>query len=111
MKSNKFVKINVFVPLTHADLIRKVIGEAGAGKFGNYDFCSFSSRGIGRFRPNEKAKPFLGEKNKIEEVEEERIEFICEKDKVKSVIKAIRKFHPYEEPIIDIHELLSEDEF
>lgn len=111
MKSNKFVKINVFVPLTHSDLIRKAIGDAGAGKFGNYDFCSFSSKGIGRFRANEKAKPFIGEKNKIEEIQEERIEFICEKNKVKSVIKLIRKLHPYEEPGIDIHELSNEEDF
>lgn len=39
------------VPETHADLIRKIAGEIGAGEFGNYSFCSFSSKGIGRFMP------------------------------------------------------------
>ncbi len=39
----KNVKFVVFVPLSHADKVRQALGEAGAGKIGNYDFCSFFS--------------------------------------------------------------------
>ena len=72
----KNVKLVVFVPLSHTDIVRQALGEAGAGKIGNYDFCSFSSRGTGRFRGNEKSNPAIGEANKYEVVEEERIEVI-----------------------------------
>ena len=44
-------KIVVYVPLTHTDVVREAIGKAGGGKLGKYSFCTFSTRGIGRFRP------------------------------------------------------------
>lgn len=106
----KNVKITVFVPLTHCEIIRKVIGRAGGGNIGNYSYCSFSSKGIGRFKPNNKAKPYLGKSNKLEEVEEEKIEFICPKNKAKETINAIKKAHPYEEVALDIYELINEGE-
>ncbi|MEK6925369.1 MAG: hypothetical protein AABW71_03990 [Nanoarchaeota archaeon] len=103
------VKIVVFVPLTHTDKVRESIGKAGGGKIGNYSYCSFSSKGIGRFKPNEKANPHIGKANKLESVEEERIEFICPKDKAKSIISAIKKVHPYEEVVLDIYPLIEEN--
>ncbi len=48
------VKIVIFVPESHADIVREAMGKAGAGKIGNYSFCSFSSKGVGRFRPERK---------------------------------------------------------
>lgn len=104
------VKIVVFVPLTHADIVRKAMGDAGAGEIGNYDHCSFSSKGVGRFIPKAGAKPTIGAVGKPEEVEEERIEMICPKDKARGVIDAMKKVHPYEEVAFDIYPLLSEEE-
>ena len=103
----KFVKIAVFVPSTHADKVRKALAESGAGHIGNYDCCSFSVKGIGRFRGLEDSKPFIGVAGKIEEVEEERIETICPSEKLDEVLAAIKKVHPYEEPAIDIYPLLN----
>lgn len=104
------VKIVVFVPDTHTDVVRKAIGDAGAGQIGNYSHCSFSSKGIGRFKPLEGAHPTIGEVGKLGEVEEERIEFVCPKAKAKEVIIAIKQVHPYEEVALDIYPLLSEEE-
>src|SRR5438477_363801 len=70
----KRFKVIVYVPVADADKIRQVLGEAGGGKIGNYDFCSFSVRGVGRFRPLRGATPAIGVVDKHEEVEEERIE-------------------------------------
>lgn len=107
----KFVKIAVFVPTTHADRVRDALAESGAGHIGNYDNCSFSSKGIGRFRGMEDSKPFIGEVGKIEEVDEERIETICPSEKLNEVLAAVKKVHPYEEPAIDIYPLLNEGQF
>ncbi len=101
------VKIIVFTPLSHADQVREALAVAGAGCMGNYDFCSFSSRGLGRFRPLKGAKPFIGEEGKIACVEEEKIEVICPSRIFKDVIVAVKRVHPYEEPAIDILPLLS----
>ena len=101
-----FVKIIIYVPETHAEIVRQAMGNAGAGKIGNYSFCSFSSKGIGRFIPHEGAKPFLGEVGKTEEVAEEKIEVICPREIAGQVIEAIKKSHPYEEPAYEIIPLL-----
>ncbi len=60
---------------------------------------------------NDNANPYIGENNKLEFVEEEKLEFVCDIDKVKTVISKLREVHPYEEPAIDIIPLLDEVNF
>ena len=104
----EIVKIVVTVPLEHGAKLREAIGNAGGGKIGdNYSYCSFTLKGIGRFKPDEGAHPFVGEVGKLDEVEEERIEITCEKSMAAKVAKVIRDNHPYEEPVIDVYPLLS----
>jgi hypothetical protein len=103
----ELVKLVVFVPEENADGVRQALGEAGAGKVGNYTFCSFSIKGIGRFRPGDGANPHKGKVGELEEVREERIEVACEKDQVSDIIKVIKEVHPYEEVVIDIYPMLS----
>jgi hypothetical protein len=102
MRESEYVKIIIGVPIEAADAVREAIGKAGGGEQGSYDFCSFSSKGTGRFRPLAGANPAVGEIGKLEAVEEEKIETICHKDLVEKVIAAIKLAHPYEEPAIDI---------
>ena len=104
---SKLVKIVVFVPEADADDIRKAMGQSGAGRIGNYTFCSFSTEGIGRFKPEEGASPALGQVGTIESVQEERIEAVCERGRLKEVIAAIKKVHPYEEIALDVYPLES----
>jgi len=101
------VKIVVFVPETHADVVRQAVGDAGAGKIGNYTHCSFSSKGKGRFIPTNGAKPTIGRVGALETVDEERIEFVCEKSNLEKVISAMKKAHPYEEIAFDVYPLLN----
>lgn len=103
----ELVKLVVFVPEENANEVRKALGEAGAGKIGEYSFCSYSIKGVGRFIPNSKADPHIGEAGKMEEVDEERIEVACEKEQAAEIIKVIKKVHPYEEVVIDIYPMLS----
>jgi len=102
MERSKDVKIVVTVPVTHADAVREAMGQAGAGRLGNYSFCSFSSRGDGRFKPEKGAHPAIGTVGTLEKVDEERIEVICDRSILKDVIAAVRKAHPYEEPALDV---------
>lgn len=102
----KYVKLIISVPINYADAVRQALGEAGAGKIGNYSFTSFSTRGIGRFKPEPEAKPTIGAIGKLESVEEERIETVCNLNQVESIIDAVKKVHPYEEIAIDVYQLL-----
>lgn len=99
----KRYKIVVYVPEDHADKLREAIGNAGAGKIGNYSHCTFTLKGTGRFKPEEGANPTIGSIGKLEEVSEDRIETICSGDKLQDVLNAIREAHPYEEPATDVY--------
>lgn len=105
------VKIITTIPLKNVEEVRNAICKAGAGIIGNYEYCSMSTRCMGTFKPNDKANPYIGEKNKLEFVEEEKLEVVCDIDKVKDAISVLRKVHPYEEPAIDIIPLLDEKSF
>lgn len=95
------VKIFVTVPLENVEEVRNAVCEAGAGIIGNYSYCTTSVKSVGSFIPNDKANPHIGTRNKLEFVDEEKLEVICDIDKVKKVISALRKAHSYEEPAIE----------
>jgi hypothetical protein len=102
---SKNVKLIIFTPLTHTDIVREALGNAGAGKIGDYDFCSFSTRGIGRFRGNENSNPSIGFAMQYESVEEEKIEVVVPRAILKGIVEAVKRVHPYEEMAFDIYSL------
>ena len=107
----KKVKIFVTVPKENLDDVRTAMCNAGAGVIGNYTFCSTSTKSVGTFIPNDNANPYIGEHNKLEFVDEEKLEVICDVENVKNVIQELRKKHLYEEPAIDIVPLMDESDF
>jgi len=107
----KRVKIFVAIPKENVEGVRNAVCNAGAGIIGNYSFCTSTTKSLGTFKPNEKANPYVGTNNKLEFVEEETLEFICDVENVKNVLLELRKSHPYEEPAIDIYPLIDEKYF
>jgi len=99
----KRYKIVVFVPKAQGAAIRQALGEAGAGRIGAYLYCSFTSTGVGRFLALEGARPAIGAVGELAEVEEERIEMVCEAEFLSGALRAVREVHPYEEPAIDVY--------
>lgn len=107
----KRVKIFVTVPKENLEAVRNAMCAAGAGVIGNYLFCTSTCQSVGTFLPNDKANPHIGTRGKLEFVEEEKLEVVCEVEKVKQVLLALRATHPYEEPAIDIVPLVDESCF
>lgn len=105
----ELVKLVVFVPEKNADQVRQALGEAGAGAIGEYTFCSFSIKGVGRFRAGANSHPAIGTPGEWTAVNEERIEVACEKHQVAVIIEVIKKVHPYEEVVMDIYPMLALD--
>ncbi len=103
MQPAKRYKIVLYVPESHADALREAIGNAGAGIIGNYSHCTFTIKGVGRFKPGANANPAIGQRGQLEEVVEDRIETVCEAAKLKAVLQAIKDVHPYEEPATDVY--------
>ncbi len=98
----KLLKLTIYVPKLHAVTVRDAIFEAGAGKIGNYDSCSFAIDGFGTFKANENAQPFVGEVNKLHTEPEVKLEVIVPEYTKSAVINALLKSHPYEEPAYDL---------
>ncbi len=106
----KKVKIIVTAPVENIKEIRNAICDEGARIIGNYTYCTISTKCIGTFKPSDDANPYIGENNKLEFVEEEKLEARCDINIVKKVLKRLREVHPYEEPEIDIIPLIEEDD-
>ncbi len=102
---SKYHQIGVYVPAGHEDKVAEAMGKAGAGLLGNYKDCAFLSAGEGRFRPNDEAKPFIGEAGKLEKVSETKIEAICAADMTDHVVREMKSVHPYEEVAYYVTEL------
>lgn len=108
-KRDNLQKLSVFVPVSHTDAVREAISAAGAGQIGNYSHCTFTLRGEGTFKPNDKAKPFIGQANQLERVEEDRLEAIFPAYLQSKIVAAMREAHPYEEVAFDIYPLANEN--
>ena len=104
------VKVIVTVPEDYTEKLRNVMCEIGAGVIGNYTYCSTVTKSVGTFMPNKDANPYIGKKEKLEYVNENKLEVICDIKLAKEVIKEIREHHPYEEPAIDIVPLIDEED-
>lgn len=102
-------KLEFYVPDTHVKEVKMAIFEAGAGKMGNYDCCSWETVGKGQFRPCEGSNPFIGNKEKIEVVTEVKVEVVVAEDCIEKVIEALKKSHPYEMPAYQYWKVLMSD--
>src|SRR5690606_30333382 len=71
-KSQVLTKLVTFVPKDQSGTVLTALYDAGAGQIGNYENCSFAVEGMGTFKPNDKAKPVIGEKHVQEVVAETR---------------------------------------
>ena len=96
-------KLVVFVPEENADAVAKALAEVGAGVIGDYTECTFRTLGRGTFRGGEGASPYLGEKGRLEEVEELRIETVVAAHTVGRAVNAATAAHPYEEVALDVY--------
>ena len=98
-------KLVVFVPREALDTVRDALFEAGAGRIGDYERCSWYGAGTGTFLGGESALPAVGERGREERVAELRLETGYPADREAEVVAALRRAHPYEEPAFDLYEL------
>jgi len=98
-------KLVYFVPTKDKESTKKALFEVGAGKYNNYECCCFETIGTGQFKPIDGANPTIGILNKVEKVEEYKIEMICEGHLIKDAVKILKEIHPYEEVAYDVMRL------
>ncbi|GAB4287807.1 MAG: Nif3-like dinuclear metal center hexameric protein [Ignavibacteriaceae bacterium] len=108
LKQNQ-LKLAVFVPEYAVSTVADAIFNAGGGVIGDYTHCSFRYRGTGSFRGSEKTRPVVGKKERLEYVDEIKLEVLVNNWKLNSVINAVKNVHPYEEVAYDIYPLSNDN--
>jgi dinuclear metal center YbgI/SA1388 family protein len=109
-KHNLLKKLVTYVPAAHADEVRNALFNAGAGNIGNYNEVSFNANGIGTFKPNEHANPYVGEVGKRQMETEVRMETIYPAILESKILMALILAHPYEEVAYDLYNLTNQDQ-
>ena len=117
-KALELTKTKILIPKTHfirklvtytipenAEDVRNALFDAGAGNIGNYENCSFNSKGIGTYMGNEYSNPQIGERFEFVQGDEIKIEVTFEKHLQHKILKALFSHHAYEEVAYEIYEL------
>ena len=100
------VKLVWFVPADALDATRDAVFDAGAGRIGDYERCSWYTAGTGTFFGDEGTAPAIGESGREEHVPELRVETVVPAPLLEVVVAALRRTHPYEEPAYDVYALV-----
>ena len=104
-KQNFIQKLITYTIPENAEKLRNALFDAGAGKIGNYENCSFNSEGIGTYMGNENSNPEIGERFEFVETDEIKIEVTFEKHLKNKILKALFSNHIYEEVAYEIYQL------
>jgi len=100
--AENILKLAVFIPTANANDLREALAKAGAGRIGDYEACSYTTLGEGRFRALEGANPHVGSIGELHVEEEVKVEVVFPESIKNRVLKAMLNAHPYEEPAYDI---------
>ncbi len=98
-------KLITYTQPDNADKLRNALFDAGAGTIGNYECCSFNSKGIGTYMGNENSNPEFGDRFEFVETEEVKIEVTFEKHLQSKILSTLFKNHVYEEVAYEIYNL------
>jgi len=98
-------KLVTYCPEDKIEELRLALSSVGCGRIGEYEQCSFTTKGTGTFIGNEGTHPTHGEAEVLQKVEECRFEMVVSTKALSLAIQALRQFHPYEEPALEVHAL------
>ena len=90
-------QISFYVAKADLEIVKNAMFAAGAGKFNNYKNCAWQTVGTGQFKAVGGANPSIGKLDKLEVIDEYKVEMICADDNLDLVIEAMKLSHPYEE--------------
>ncbi len=98
----QYCKLEIFIPATHFEKLQRTLQEVDAGHIGTYDSCLSYSQVLSCWRPLEGTHPYLGIVGEVSTEPELKVEVTCLAEKVDLTVEAVKKVHPYEEPVIQV---------
>jgi len=102
---NEECKLVTICPEDKVEELRQALSSVGCGRIGQYEQCSFTTSGTGTFIGNEGTNPTHGKAGELQRVIECKFEMVVSKNSLSLAIQALRQFHPYEEPALEVYEL------
>lgn len=103
---NRSYKLCFYVPDSHLASVKNAVFSVGAGRQGEYEHCCWQSFGEGQFRPKAGALPYIGEPGELSQVNEYKVEMLCDAQIIELAVAALKTAHPYEEPAYEVVTLL-----
>ncbi len=99
----RYWQVTTYVPPSFADAIRQAVWAAGGGRVPGlgYDRVSYGALGQGTYA--ETGAPHA------ETAEEVRLEFTVDAAYLNPVMEAVRRHHPYQEPVLNVAEVRTAD--
>lgn len=99
-------KLEIFLPATHLEAVQQALREVDAGHIGNYDCCLSYSPVTSCWRPLPGTNPYLGQMGEVSCEPELKVEVTCYLERLDETLEAVKRVHPYEEPVIYVIPLL-----
>lgn len=102
MQDFRYCKLEIFIPETHLPQLQQALRAVDAGHIGRYDCCLSYSHVKGCWRPLKDTSPYLGREGEISEESELKVEVTCLTERADLTVEAVKRIHPYEEPVINV---------
>ncbi len=103
---NRALKLVTFAPPNEIDGLRAALSAAGAGVIGDYTECSYTLHGAGTFVGGDSSNPTIGQRGRLETVDEVRLEMVAPRARLSAILSALYATHSYEEPAFDLYPLV-----
>lgn len=102
MREFECCKLEIFIPESHLSPLQQALREVDAGHIGSYDSCLSYSPVTSCWRPLPGSQPYLGQEGELSTQREIKVEVTCLLRNLEHTLEAIKRVHPYEEPVINV---------
>ena len=102
-----YCKLEIFLPASHLPALQEALAQVDVGHIGKYDHCLTYSPVTGCWRPLPGTAPYLGQASELCTASDLKVEVTCQSSRLEETLHAIRRVHPYEEPVINVIPLLA----
>jgi len=109
-KTGMLSKLVTYCPKENQDEILEGLFSSGAGHIGNYSECSYTTEGLGTFKPEDGSSPSIGKKGIRSITPEVKIEVLVPHHLQSSILSILGELHPYEEIAYELYPILNSNQ-
>lgn len=107
----RYFKVATYLPQDKTEELIGALREITVNQIGNYSDCISYYPVQSTWTCLDGSTPYIGKPGEISRETEDKVEFLCHEDDLRRAISAIRRVHPYEQPVIDIIPMYIAEDF